>query len=318
MRALLIRFACYAASPTKDTRVHHPSNFLVAGGGGARNLQRQSEGRAADMSTATMKDLKAANCALAKELVREKGEHEQDIADAHGTIQHLQEALSSSHTKLVRCTACTTSLWRCCSDDTTPLALCRAMCTRLLAIERLKLLAPVVEPDRLHSLQGELETATRSKLEDAAHVIEELRTQLNEEQVLRRGEHSHHEQLASSNRELETQMADLQGKLEGKEKEAGTLGQRCNEAADQLSAMQQALSSANSRCVISRLQQHLRQGALICTANCSDLRQVHLMQVSYLLCSPYCCPSTLNLQGQRDCGKLGASSHRRAPSTPGG
>jgi chromosome segregation ATPase len=93
-----------------------------------------------------------------------------------------------------------------------------------------------------------MERATTGKLAEAARAIEELRAQLNEEQVLRRGEHSHHAQLAASVRELEQHAHALEVRLQDKHEEAARYRERHGEADGQLAAAQEALSATQSRC----------------------------------------------------------------------
>jgi hypothetical protein len=96
-------------------------------------------------------------------------------------------------------------------------------------------------------VQGELEEGTRSRIADAARAIEELRSQLNEEQVLRRGEDGHHARLAAAAHDLDQQVHTLHSKLQDRDAALADARQEAAQAAEQLAGLRQSSASEQAR-----------------------------------------------------------------------
>jgi hypothetical protein len=99
-----------------------------------------------------------------------------------------------------------------------------------------------------------VEGTTSSRIADAARAVEELRSQLNEEQVLRRGEDGQLAQVGAAAQGLKIQVEALHGRLHERDTELATLREKVADGAGQLSWTKETLASVQCRCVHAKIR----------------------------------------------------------------
>jgi chromosome segregation ATPase len=98
-------------------------------------------------------------------------------------------------------------------------------------------------------MQETLENETGPRIAQATKAVEELRSQLNEEQVHRRGENRRIGVLTNTVSELQTEVDRLHAQLQHRESVLGAQGDSLAELSSQHDATKEALSHARIQCV---------------------------------------------------------------------
>lgn len=118
------------------------------------------------------------------------------------------------------------------------------------------------------SLQDELEATTARRIADAARVIEELRSELNDEQLQLHSKDAEHAQLHSQLQQLQAEHEKQQGQLTHSQHSAQNCQEELSRAKGQASDAEHKLAALQSRCALPWASVDASSGTELSTLTC--------------------------------------------------